>query len=101
LFGYQALGGSEVGDPRKKHFFKQSVNQLFCDTDGIYSSSEKCDPCIVTGAFYEEPTLGRDKSDDELIKAFDLALSVSKELGYEVFRTILSIEVDPTPDQLI
>jgi hypothetical protein len=35
------------------------------------------------------------------MKAFDIALTVSKELGYEVFRTILSIETDPTPDKLI
>ena len=95
------MGGSEIADPRHRHFFKTSVNQLFCDTDGVYSSGDKCDPCILTAIFYDEPTLGRYESDQELMKAYEMALEVSQGAGYDIFKKILDIETDPTPDQLV
>ena len=57
LFGYQALGGCEITDSRDPKFLKQCVTQLFVDSDGVYCSSERCDPCVVSGVFFEEPVL--------------------------------------------
>ena len=70
LFGCQAIGGSENHDPRHEKFFKHSVSQLFVDSDGIYCSSARCDPCIVTGVFYEEPQLENEESEREIERVF-------------------------------
>ncbi len=68
------------------------MTQLFCDTDGIYSSSERCQPCIVTGVFYEEHMLDRDESDEEMLKAYIQVKKVGEDCGYRVIQEASGVE---------
>lgn len=83
---------------------RHSVTQLFVDNDGIFCSSERCDPCIVSGIFYEEPVLeGRDDYEVRIEQTFQKLIKCSKLAGYNILREALRLredQPDPTFDQL-
>ena len=84
LFGYQSIGGTEVEDIRDQtNFKKYNINNLFVDNDGYYCSSDRCNPCIATGIFYEEPYLEVDP-DEKFENIFRRADEASKRAGYRV-----------------
>jgi hypothetical protein len=90
LFGHQAIGGSEVADPRHAKFIQYGVTQLFVDSHGFYCSGDRCDPCIATGIFYEESYKeGLDEYDFKLETLYQVALRTSRDLGFTVFRDAL------------
>ena len=103
LFGYQSIGGVELANPSDPEFNQHSVIQLFVDSaGGIFCSGERKKQCIVTGIFYEEPNVDEDF---ERLKntCWDI-YSLSKEMGYDVFRNLLKLQPDqpdPTKDQLV
>mmetsp|Transcript_49000 Transcript_49000/g.36081 ORF Transcript_49000/g.36081 Transcript_49000/m.36081 type:complete len:175 (+) Transcript_49000:1-525(+) len=55
LFGYEAIGGSEIEDGRSKAVKLNSIKHLFIKSQGYYCSSNECDPAIASGIFYVDP----------------------------------------------
>jgi hypothetical protein len=64
------------------------------DSDGFYCSSERCDPCIVTGIFFEEPVLDTSETMQDLERVFGNLLEASQTCGYQVFREALGLTED-------
>jgi hypothetical protein len=91
LFGYQAIGGTEIGNALDAFEVKCNIKNLFLDNDGFYCSSNLCDPCIVSGICYNEPTLDYHE-DEEFTKVFNHVKDCSKKAGYKVLEEMLVIE---------
>ena len=66
-------------------FKKYNVMNLFIDNDGYYCSSDKCNPCVATGIFYEEPYLEVDP-DEKFLEVFRKTDEASKQAGYRVIQ---------------
>ena len=100
LFGYQAIGGSEVpiceelSGASSVHeqmrpetlFNKMNIRHLFLDGDGAYNSGPISGKrCVVSGAFYNEldPEVN---SMEEVNELFIKVRKVSEKTGFSVLR---------------
>eukprot|EP00347_Sterkiella_histriomuscorum_P001942 403370075 len=83
LFGYQSIGGTEITNQADAHFENINIKNVFVDNDGIYCSSTECDPCIVSGIFYEDPLVDID-NEDEFQRVFEKTFEISKKHNFNV-----------------
>ncbi|CDW77848.1 UNKNOWN [Stylonychia lemnae] len=83
LFGYQSIGGLEEQSFEHPEDRIGGIIHLFVDSDEVYCSSDKCDPCITSGIFFEEPKVDFDEW-EYFIQVFDRINEISKAIGYKV-----------------
>jgi len=98
LFGYQAIGGSEVLDGKSVHAKQNSIKHLFIRSEGFYCSSNECGLCVASGAFYREPDY-EVASLEEIIEMVQEAEKASLAAGYNILEDFAKLKNIPLEDR--
>ena len=81
MFGYQAIGSCEFPNQGELQHPSVTVRNAFIDNSSMYCSSKKCDPCIISGIFYEDPVVGNDTL-EEFQRVYEETKRATEHLGF-------------------